>query len=343
MSVGLCMGLLTACSNNDNSFNDSTATVEKESAEKTGPVITSSHKNIKQAKNVPDIGGTEEYVLSLFNGSQTSNENRGKIFAALPDIDWKKMSQSDAYGNTCMELLSWIYTLNVTDNNEISSLLKATHNLDGAYAESMAAIYGKCFSNNPVQFLESLSMLPDGQKSVVSSLLVYNACYGNLISFENSIIAIKEDKNTPEGIIPAPDSVLDAINKLNAAMSANHSGQIPEKPETELFHTDTIRRFIELNKELGYPYNEEYCETIAKAFNTDCILFAKMISEIEDIDIEKVSKQIAHDNKRKNAETKFLDDMQKSSEYAKLSENEKEILDKMTYYIKVEETTFVSD
>lgn len=124
-------------------------------------------KNINESS--PD---KSEYILSLFNGENTSIENQEKIIQALPDINWSTCYNLDY--DTEEELMDWLFNqiIETQDKNMLTSFLRATKGLDGAMSEGYGWYVAQLYNNDMRKFVNSLDELQQNELLIsISNLL----------------------------------------------------------------------------------------------------------------------------------------------------------------------------
>lgn len=126
---------------------------------------------------------TEEYILKIFGDPGVREKNKVNIIRALEDINWGKYD-SISQGKT-MDLLLWLGSIEIIESKEISSILKATNGLDGAFAEEYADIITRrLFLKDKVKFVKCLSELEPNKRKEIYNLVSYNCGYFNEKEFK---------------------------------------------------------------------------------------------------------------------------------------------------------------
>lgn len=119
-----------------------------------------------------EIMGIEEKIYSLFNTPENRKENYQQIIHLLANIDWALYEEvSD---NKSAELLEWLTTLEIEAKDDITPILNATKNLDGAYSEEYSVVVGGIYLRNKKNFIKALSILqPENQKAILDYVAYY--------------------------------------------------------------------------------------------------------------------------------------------------------------------------
>jgi hypothetical protein len=129
-----------------------------------------------------------QYIYDLFQGAETSAEDQPEIILAIKDIDWgeyERISQGKS-----IELIEWLYMLDISDEAQISSLMQGTTGLDGAYSEGYSSILANIFIADQKKFISLLSQLEAAQISKVADYVAYG--YGGATGSEQ----VKADLST---------------------------------------------------------------------------------------------------------------------------------------------------
>jgi len=134
----------------------------------------------------------EAYVLLLFKGNETSEDEAKKIISVLPKLNWSLYEKQSNGG--AIKLLTWLYERKC-DNMEvqdIANILKATQGLDGAFVEQYANIVGKLCYNNLERFIDALTTLDNKQAEQIYKFLKYSFTYDSAIDKDS----LKKQLNT---------------------------------------------------------------------------------------------------------------------------------------------------
>jgi hypothetical protein len=116
----------------------------------------------------------EEQVYMLFNSGDITKEDRKRIIRALPSINWKRYEE--IVGGYPIDILNWLYSLDIEDEDDIVSIIKTMKNSDGAYSEMINSIIVKTYSNDKIKFIKSLAKIPE-YAEIVGSCLRYDGYY----------------------------------------------------------------------------------------------------------------------------------------------------------------------
>jgi hypothetical protein len=159
----------------------------------------------------------EELVHGLMKESETTPENAGKIIAALPEINWRIYSQLYDDGPTDfddgpMDLIDWLYRRDITEENEILSILKATHGLDGAYSEGYSSILANIYQADPSRFIRQAGLLNPRQLVNVAFLLPYGL-YDQLDEAVADLTEMAENEKLPAAEQAAAREILRNIDQ----------------------------------------------------------------------------------------------------------------------------------
>ncbi len=151
--------------------------------------------------NTTPENSIEEYIYKAFKGANTSENDRIVIMNTIQYIDWWKYYQF-SHGKG-IELIDWLYTIKITDPKEMTSVLKATKNLDGAVAEGYSDIIANIFLENKLTFIQCLSQFSYDEIDNICCLLAYGCSYGKNYDeiksetdamISKGILSIKEKK-----------------------------------------------------------------------------------------------------------------------------------------------------
>ena len=161
---------------------------------------------------------------------------------------------------------------------------------DGAGSEAVSYELYQRFTDDPAAFLSDLASQPDDERQVIVQFIVW----------EN-----KYDTNTLPDILSGLSDLsadqLDAAEELTDYwtdyQAQNPETEIPEDTSVTLpgFDTQTIRGFIDQNLSVSDPYSDEaFCVSIAEAYEADPNAFGEMISDMDNVDIQRLGGQIAY-------------------------------------------------
>src|SRR5699024_5878406 len=160
----------------------------------------------------------------------------------------------------------------------------------GAGSEAVSYELYQRFTDDPAAFLSDLASQPDDERQVIVQFIVW----------EN-----KYDTNTLPDILSGLSDLsadqLDAAEELTDYwtdyQAQNPETEIPEDTSVTLpgFDTQTIRGFIDQNLSVSDPYSDEaFCVSIAEAYEADPNAFGEMISDMDNVDIQRLGGQIAY-------------------------------------------------
>lgn len=184
------------------------------------------------------------------------------------------------------------FAANETDNaaQSTSALMEEAVSSDGAGSEAVSYELYQRFTDDPAAFLSDLASQPDDERQVIVQFIVW----------EN-----KYDTNTLPDILSGLSDLsadqLDAAEELTDYwtdyQAQNPETEIPEDTSVTLpgFDTQTIRGFIDQNLSVSDPYSDEaFCVSIAEAYEADPTAFGEMISDMDNVDIQRLGGQIAY-------------------------------------------------
>lgn len=184
------------------------------------------------------------------------------------------------------------FAANETDNaaQSTSALMEEAVSSDGAGSEAVSYELYQRFTDDPAAFLSDLASQPDDERQVIVQFIVW----------EN-----KYDTNTLPDILSGLSDLsadqLDAAEELTDYwtdyQAQNPETEIPEDTSVTLpgFDTQTIRGFIDQNLSVSDPYSDEaFCVSIAEAYEADPNAFGEMISDMDNVDIQRLGGQIAY-------------------------------------------------
>lgn len=126
---------------------------------------------------------TEEYIYKAFKNIKEDTAAKTKIFSTIENIDWKKYDSIEE--DAAIKLLDWLSITQISTEDEIVSILKATQHLDGAYAEAYSSIVAKLYLDDKYKFIKCLTTLPEEKIKKISSYVAYGASYYDLSQIEN--------------------------------------------------------------------------------------------------------------------------------------------------------------
>ena len=184
------------------------------------------------------------------------------------------------------------FAANETDNaaQSTSALMEEAVSRDGAGPEADSYELYQRFTDDLAAFLSDLVSQPDDERQVIVQFIVW----------EN-----KYDTNTLPDILSGLSDLsadqLDAAEELTDYwtdyQAQNPETEIPEDTSVTLpgFDTQTIRGFIDQNLSVSDPYSDEaFCVSIAEAYEADPNAFGEMISDMDNVDIQRLGGQIAY-------------------------------------------------
>lgn len=131
----------------------------------------------------------EQFVLGLFRGDSTSEEDRRSIISALPGLNWSTYNKTynKVSGQGAMELLTWLYTHPADNAADIACILKSTAGLDGAYAEQYTNVVGRMCSSNPQEFVRALSTLAEDRVDRICSFVGFYSTENDMAATQDQL------------------------------------------------------------------------------------------------------------------------------------------------------------
>lgn len=119
----------------------------------------------------------EQKVHVLFNTPSANGDSfKAAVLEAVTDINWRIYTQ--LYGSDeTMLVLDWLLGLEITNQQDVLSILKGTTGLDGAYTESYASLLARLYLDNPALYIKSASTLDEATIDTVARLLHYGLSY----------------------------------------------------------------------------------------------------------------------------------------------------------------------
>lgn len=200
--------------NNETKSNYTNNTIEGASQNSSRNNTESNTKTASPSSS--ESNNDELFIYKLFKGSKTNNDDTKKILSALQNINWNKYDQISK--GKAVDLIDWLYTLGITDNEDIVSVLNATNGLDGAIAEGYSGIVANLFTADVHKFIKCLGQLELSKVKSVCPLVAYGCGYtanekSKQIIFETKMLLNNSDltdkeKEVTSQLIKAFESVV---------------------------------------------------------------------------------------------------------------------------------------
>ena len=166
-----------------------------------------------EATNNP-IESVEQRIYELFKkaaASNASDETKNEFFNSIKDINW--ITLNEIHENASYELLGWLYTSEISNEINITNLLKATKGLDGAMSEGYSGITAKLFLQDKRKFIICLSKVPADSVDNICFYVAYGCSYFDLKQIvDDTEKLINTEKMSNQEIIVAK-KLKDALNK----------------------------------------------------------------------------------------------------------------------------------
>ncbi|MEW5952831.1 MAG: L,D-transpeptidase [Bacillota bacterium] len=158
---------------------------------------------------------------------------------------------------------------------------KSSEKLDGAYAEAYAAQLGECFRKDMLSFLSELANLPKDQVDRISFRVAYNCSYFDLETIKSDLEAVIDGSKFSPNQITVANQIIAAMESVMQAQQippgeGEHITNLPN------FDVETTKKFIGLQKDLGYPVDEEFFEVLKRSLQVDPKAFVEMTAEFEE-------------------------------------------------------------
>lgn len=132
--------------------------------------------------------------LTQIHDLYSAGNDTQSIIIALQDINWADYYQ--AYGDETYEIIGWLNHQELSSDDEILAVLKATDGLDSAVSEGYASILANLYLKDNLRFIRLASSLNTDDVNTVASLAVYGLAYEN--GFTQYIADLTALKNSGE-------------------------------------------------------------------------------------------------------------------------------------------------
>lgn len=155
-----------------------------------------------------DDSSPEVYVIGLFDGSKTTEEQATKLIAALPDVDWSALERKTG---KAVDILSWLWTRDTSNAEELRCILRATKGLDGAMAEGYAGVVGRAYRKDSLGFVRLLAGMDPAAVDLAGICrdVAYDCAYYDLADIRAGAADLQD---TP-GLTDREKTVLDELLK----------------------------------------------------------------------------------------------------------------------------------
>jgi hypothetical protein len=156
----------------------------------------------------PDISD-ETAIYGLLSDDKAALRKKKDIMARLPGLNWTVYD--GLYGREAFDLMTWLFSQQFTEEDDVFSLLRATAGLDGAYAEGYCSIVAGIFDREPEKLVRQMARLSDKRLCDVADLLAYGLSYFDSGQVKAELEALSENGGLTERARAAASAVLEAV------------------------------------------------------------------------------------------------------------------------------------
>lgn len=158
-----------------------------------------------------------------------------------------------------------------------ATLMQEFAKSDGAQAEGIMYDLFNNFISDPDTFIEDLH----NQDAATHTLIIEQLSY-------YVVGELQEEFECAISQLEPSETVSTLTNFFNGIKDSNK-----ENIRTDIYMPEydatTIKQFVELNKENGFVYDEEYYSLLTKVYNSEPMVFGKAILDLERYEIDKVA------------------------------------------------------
>lgn len=214
LTAALCLAALSGCSSNGKNAAGAS------SSSASSAVNSSSGNEVPSSPVSASSGGVsqddkeglspEEQLAAGYNQDIDDQQKVNELLSCIADVDFGKLKQVEGMdGQKAEELLGYLYNhRQIISTGQYEALFRATNGLDGALAESYAALAADLYKQHPDEVIQTLTgMTGQAQKLEVIHHIAYGLSYQETAPYKEDV----QDRLDQQGISESETDVLKAL------------------------------------------------------------------------------------------------------------------------------------